>query len=81
MVLSVLLHVALLLWAPPLTKPNTEEPVPPPLTAYLQSAPQPPAPHMPLTAINAVKLEDILCQIDSNAHKLHGNPFSLSTGG
>ena len=36
MVLSVLLHVALLLWAPPLTKPNTEEPVPPPLTAYLQ---------------------------------------------
>jgi outer membrane biosynthesis protein TonB len=48
MVLSVLLHVALLLWAPPLTKPNTEEPVPPPLTAYLQSAPQPPAPQPPM---------------------------------
>ena len=37
---SLLLHVALLLWAPPLMKPNASEPVPPPLTAYLRSAPQ-----------------------------------------
>ena len=47
LVASLVLHVALLLWAPPLTKPNTDEPVPPRLTAYLQSAPQPPEPVLP----------------------------------
>lgn len=39
-VVSLLLHVALLLGLPPLKKPNGEEPVPPPLTAYLRSVPQ-----------------------------------------
>ncbi len=45
-VLSLLLHLALLLWMPSLRKPS-EETVPPPLTAYLRPAPQkesPPAP-------------------------------------
>lgn len=51
LIASLLLHVALLLWAPPLTKPNTDEPVPPPLTAYLRSAPQPPEPVPPVPRV------------------------------
>ncbi|HTD90313.1 MAG TPA: hypothetical protein VK663_06600 [Burkholderiales bacterium] len=39
-VVSLLAHVAVLLWTPRLNKPSTEEPVPPPLTAYLRPAPQ-----------------------------------------
>ena len=38
--LSLLAHVALLLWMPRMKKPSTEEPVPPPLTAYLRQLPQ-----------------------------------------
>jgi hypothetical protein len=38
-VLSLLVHLALLLWNPPLRKPG-EELQPPPLTAYLRPAPQ-----------------------------------------
>ncbi len=39
-VASLLLHVALLVGLPPLRKPNADEPVPPPLTAYLRPAPR-----------------------------------------
>ncbi len=38
--LSLLAHVALLLWMPRMKKPSTEEPVPPPLAAYLRQLPQ-----------------------------------------
>ena len=44
---SLLAHVALLVWVPRLQKPKIEEPVPPPLTAYLRSAPQPAIPITP----------------------------------
>ena len=44
---SLLVHVALLLWTPRLQKPKTEEPAPPPLTAYLRPAPQPATPSVP----------------------------------
>lgn len=40
MVVSLLLHVVLLLWMPRSQKLNSEEPVPPPLTAYLRPAPR-----------------------------------------
>ena len=46
-VVSLLLHVALLLWMPRPQKLSTEEPVPPPLTAYLRSAPRPTPPAPP----------------------------------
>ena len=46
---SLLAHVALLVWMPRLQKSKTEEPVPPPLTAYLRSAPQPATPAVPPT--------------------------------
>ena len=49
-VVSLLAHVALLLWMPRPQMSKTEEPVPPPLTAYLRSAPQltpPPQPQTP----------------------------------
>lgn len=57
-VVSLLLHVGLLLGLPPLKKPNGKEPEPPPLTAYLRSAPQvappqvkpPPPPPPPVRA-------------------------------
>lgn len=44
---SLLVHVALLLWTPRLQKPKTEEPAPPPLMAYLRPAPQPATPSVP----------------------------------
>ena len=49
-VVSLLLHVALLVGLPPLRNPSADEPVPPPLTAYLRPLPQsapPPAPPPP----------------------------------
>jgi hypothetical protein len=48
-VVSLLAHVALLLGIPRFQKQKTEEPVPPPLTAYLRAAPQQPAPPLPQT--------------------------------
>ena len=48
MVLSLLVHIAAVVWVPRLKKPSTEKPEPPPLTAYLRQAPQVAAPLPPV---------------------------------
>jgi hypothetical protein len=46
-VVSLLAHIALLLWMPRLNKPQTEQLEPPPMTAYLRPSPQPILPREP----------------------------------
>src|SRR5436853_246101 len=43
-VVSLLVHMALLLWMPRIRVTPALEPVPPAITAYLKPAPQPPSP-------------------------------------